>query len=90
MTIHELKTDPEAFDLLWKGLKTAEVRKFDRDFKSADFLKLLEYDRNTKEYSGNSILCWVSNVYDLKEWAPGFCLLSFQEKHTERRLGSKQ
>lgn len=39
---HELKTDPEVFSALRKGLKTFEIRKDDRGFKVGDYLLLRE------------------------------------------------
>lgn len=36
--IHELKTLPEYFELVRKGIKNFEVRKNDRDFKVGDML----------------------------------------------------
>lgn len=41
---HELKVWPEFFDDLENGRKTFELRKFDRDFREGDTLRLREYD----------------------------------------------
>lgn len=48
--VHELKTDPEVFDDVVKGVKTFEIRKDDRGFKVGDSLHL----RRTR-YSGNDM-----------------------------------
>lgn len=50
--LHKLKTDAGPFAQVWAGLKTFEVRKFDRDFRLGDELLLMEHDRETKAYSG--------------------------------------
>lgn len=50
--VHNLKTDAGPFAQVWSGLKTFEVRKFDRDFRLGDELRLMEHDRETRAYSG--------------------------------------
>ena len=37
------------------ALKTYEIRKFDRDYKVGDFLMLAEFDRQTRQYSGQKV-----------------------------------
>ena len=60
--IHELKTWPEYYRLMDKRLKSFEVRKSDRDFKIGDFLYLREWSPETKEYSGEGIVVFVSYI----------------------------
>ena len=52
MEIHELKTWPRYFDLVFRGLKTFEIRKNDRNFNVGDRLDLMEYNPVTKNYTG--------------------------------------
>lgn len=54
-TIHELKTWPEGFDAIWKGLKTFDTRVDDRSFQEGDRLTLREYHPGQGHYSGRQI-----------------------------------
>jgi hypothetical protein len=73
INIHELKTYPEYFRAVWKGNKTFEVRRNDRDFKQGDGLLLKEWDPETGEYSG----VWICKriTYILND--PGYCKEGF-------------
>lgn len=74
VTHHELKIQPEHFSPVALGLKTAEVRKADRDFKPEDTLLLREWCDG--EYTGASQMVRVSYVTDLSPYCPGYVLLS--------------
>lgn len=63
MTEHELKTWPEYFQAVWKGLKKFEVRKNDRDFKVGDTLYLREWDPVTEKYTGREARVEVTYVF---------------------------
>lgn len=52
---HILKTWPTYFRDLKSGVKTFEIRKFDRDFKIGDTLFLEEYDPASDTYSGEGL-----------------------------------
>lgn len=52
---HEIKTWPEAFQLVFDGFKRFECRRNDRDYKPLDRLHLREYDPATGLYSGREI-----------------------------------
>jgi hypothetical protein len=54
MSAHELKTWPAYFGDIARGVKTFEVRRDDRDFKTGDVLQLAEYDPHTG-YTGRVI-----------------------------------
>lgn len=73
MTVHQLKILPEHFIPVLSGLKTAELRKNDRDFHTGDKLILLEWDG---EYTGASATRYVTHVADVDSYLPGYVLLS--------------
>lgn len=74
MPDHELKILPEHFAPVCLGLKTAEVRKADRDFKQEDLILLREWWQG--DYTGASQIVRVSYVTDLSAYCPGYVLLS--------------
>lgn len=77
---HELKILPEHFAPLILGLKTAEVRKADRDFKQEDVILLREWWQG--DYTGQSAIVRVRYVTDLGQYCPGYVLLSlYYSKH---------
>lgn len=42
---YTLRTDPGPFRAVWRGEKTAEFRKDDRQFQVGDIVNLIEFDR---------------------------------------------
>lgn len=61
---HELKTWPEYFREVVAGNKRFEVRNNDRDYQVGDTLVLLEWEPETKEYTGADYICKVGYVLD--------------------------
>lgn len=53
---HNLKTWPLYFQAIADGRKTFDVRKNDRGFKEGDILELMEYNPETKKYTGRILL----------------------------------
>jgi len=88
MTVHELKSWPEFFEAVWRGEKTAELRKNDRGFKVGDVLRLREWEPNTQMYSGREVRREVTHVMHgvgsvgaiapLKGIGHGYCMLSMR------------
>lgn len=62
--VHYLKTDPEPFNAMKRGLKLCEVRKFDRDFRVGDVLVLSAFDRSpaTLGYTGEKLRMQVTHI----------------------------
>lgn len=79
--LHELKTWPRYFQDAKAGLKTFEVRRFDRSFAVHDHLLLKEYDPRAKEYTGDSILREITYILPGGQFGiePGYCVLGLAE-----------
>ena len=74
---HELKAWPEVFQPAWTGEKTAEYRKFDRDFKVDDYLKVREWDNDKGEYTGRELTVRVTHI--MTKWLPdGWAMISYK------------
>ncbi|GAA4354494.1 hypothetical protein GCM10023185_16420 [Hymenobacter saemangeumensis] len=59
---HELKTWPACFVALEAGNKTFDVRENDRNYRVGDALLLLEYEPEDQQYTGRSIMRWISHI----------------------------
>lgn len=84
MKIHKLKTVQPYFDYVHIGVKIAELRKNDRDYKPHDILILQEYnpyfeDSPFKPYSGREVVVIITSiVYEHESLNKGYVLLSFK------------
>lgn len=78
---HALKTEPVWFADIVKGIKTFEVRKYDRPFKIGDAILLQEYDPEAGIYTGKE---WSGSITYLLDdplfVKKGFCVLGIKEK----------
>ncbi|MEB7891022.1 DUF3850 domain-containing protein [Hafnia alvei] len=74
MKIHDLKITPDNFDPVYTGIKTAELRINDRDFKVYDVLKLREFDNG--HYTGSTVWRRVTCVTPVDFIAPNYVMLS--------------
>ncbi|WP_339306824.1 DUF3850 domain-containing protein [Paenibacillus sp. FSL R5-0519] len=72
---HDLKLVQPYFDAVVSGRKTFEVRKFDRPYAEGDYVHLQEYDPDTGEYSGQSVLRQISYVLDEPAYVPEGCVI---------------
>ena len=78
---HCLKTEPVFFKDIVSGIKTFEVRKFDRDFKEGDPLLLQEYDPEKQAYTGNEWSGSITYLFtDPKYVKKDFCILGIKEQ----------
>ena len=79
MAHHELKTHPEHFDAVWRGVKRFEMRWNDRGFELGDHLKLMEYRHEDDIYTGREIYAHVTHVLDSQAFSAvpnGWVILS--------------
>lgn len=60
MTVHELKIEPKYFVPVIEGIKTFEIRKDDRGYKSGDLLHLKEFDGET--FTGKSVVMEITYI----------------------------
>lgn len=60
MKVHHLKTWPEYFEAIIRGIKPFEFRLNDRDYQVGDFLDLEEYDPEKEDYTGRECGAFVT------------------------------
>lgn len=77
---HELKIYPEFFSAVCTGVKRAELRKNDRDYRVGDTLHLLETPRGSCHSTGEFINATITHIADVGEWMPGYVLLSIERE----------
>lgn len=85
---HELKIYPEFFSAVCTGVKRAELRKNDRDYRVGDTLHLLETPRGSCHSTGEFINATITHIADVGEWMPGYILLSIELQ--ERRKADSE
>ena len=73
---HDLKIYPEHFSAVCTGVKRAELRKNDRDYRTGDTLHLMETPCGSCQATGEFINVTITHVADVGEWMPGYVLLS--------------
>lgn len=79
--LHALKTEIGYFQEIVSGIKTFEVRKFDRPFQAGDDIVLQEWDKNTKAYSGEEWHGTITHILDNERFCKkGYCILSIKPK----------
>jgi len=85
MKVHDLKCWPESFQPAWEGMKRAEFRRNDRDYRVNDVLILREFDFGSEEYSGRLIFATATHVLYGPEFEipDGLCMISFHETYRQ-------
>jgi len=79
--IHELKTTPPWFAMVYHGVKTAELCKHDRNFATGDHLRFREYLLDKACYTGSEVIATITDLMTDSDgpWlAKGHCMLSFK------------
>lgn len=77
---HYLKIYPEFFSAVCTGVKRAELRKNDRDYRVGDTLHLMETPRGSCHQTGEFINVKITDITDVDEWMPGYVLLSIERE----------
>lgn len=75
---HDLKIYPEFFSAVCTGVKRAELRKNDRDYRVGDTLHLMETPRDSCHQTGEFINVIITHIADVGEWMPGYVLLGVE------------
>lgn len=80
--IHKIKIDPEYLALVKNGLKKAEFRFNDRNYKVGDLLQMQGYDRKSGEYIGGVAFGEITDITDVSRFIvqDGWVMISFKLK----------
>ncbi|EPF3396938.1 MULTISPECIES: DUF3850 domain-containing protein [Klebsiella pneumoniae complex] len=81
---HDLKIYPEFFSAVSTGVKRAELRKNDRDYRVGDTLHLMETPRGSCHQTGEFINVKITHIVDVGEWMPGYVLLSVELQESRK------
>ncbi|HHD2092174.1 TPA: DUF3850 domain-containing protein [Klebsiella pneumoniae] len=85
---HDIKIYPEFFSAVCTGVKRAELRKNDRDYRVGDTLHLMETPRGSCHQTGEFINVKITHIADVGEWIPDYVLLSVELQ--ERRKADSE
>lgn len=77
---HYLKIYPEFFSAVCTGVKRAELRKNDRDYRVGDTLHLIETPRGSCFPTGEFINAKITHIADVGELMPGYVMLSIERE----------
>ncbi|MEG2269686.1 MAG: DUF3850 domain-containing protein, partial [Acinetobacter sp.] len=80
--VHDLKIYPEFFSAVCTGIKRAELRKNDRDYRVGDVLHLCEFSKTTGR-TGEYIDVIVTHIADVSDWLSGYVLLSIKPQEND-------
>lgn len=80
MANHKLKIWPEFFSAIKLGVKSFEIRKNDRDFKTGDTLQLMEWEPIKKHFTDREMICEIKYIMHdgnmgLKK---GYCVMAIK------------
>ena len=94
--VHEIKCWRQWFAGVVERSKTFEIRKNDRDYRSGDALRLIEWDNLAGKPTGRVALCKVLDVLqDFDGLTRGYCamgvfFLNLETKHTSPEAGAEE
>lgn len=79
--VHELKIWQEYFRAVKTGEKPFELRKNDRNYQVGDLLRLMEYNKDTLEFTGEYCVRQVTYILkgrDIHGLAPDYCVMGIE------------
>lgn len=78
---HTLKTWPEPFEASYQGVKTFEVRVNDRNYQVGDHLELMEWEPDTKRYTGRRCIGVVAYILHGGQFGlpEGLCVMELKD-----------
>lgn len=82
--VHHLKTLLEWYELACAGIKTAEVRIKDRDFRVGDVLYLDEFDG--ENFTGRTLKTVITFILEDEYVKEGYCILFYYRDVREARI----
>jgi hypothetical protein len=84
--LHELKTWPEYFIPVLKGVKTFESRNDDRHFQVGDRLLLREWDPKLNHFTGRKLTCEITYKLNGGQFGivTGWCVMAIKVVDTPR------
>jgi hypothetical protein len=59
---HDIKVDPRLLEEIQRGVKTHEVRVFDRNYQRGQVLRQRGYDQVRQEYTGRAVFSRITNI----------------------------
>ena len=86
---HELKTWPDYYDAIARGLKTFEIRQNDRGYKVGDVLFLREWNPHTRTYTGRNCRRRITYLTDFEQ-QPGFLVLALARSNDSSFFDSRR
>lgn len=86
VTTHVLKSWPQFFDPISRGMRTHELRRNDRQYRIGDFLELREFCPERASLTGRVCVALITSLtspempcaVSAEALAPGFCILSIK------------
>lgn len=79
---HKIKISPEFFWQVFKGEKTFQIRKNDRDYKTGDTIMLMEFDG--ANYTGYELSATIGYMTDFKQ-KDGYVVFALKNIIWEKR-----
>ncbi len=86
---HVLKSWPEPFRAMWFGRKQAEFRRNDRGFEQGQYVRFVEWEPKSGEFSGLAILSLITHIEEGPAFGVplGFVVMTLHPVHFQDNEG---